>query len=71
MGALSIPLPFPLTPPATEALALWHRLNYCRQLGVTRVMVKGDALNKNSLGVHGWDFSEIGGVVDAVRITMR
>ncbi|KAL6178031.1 hypothetical protein ACLB2K_049551 [Fragaria x ananassa] len=37
-----------------------------------RVMVKGDALNVlNGLNTHGWDLSEIGGVLDAVGVLMR
>ncbi|XP_062018172.1 uncharacterized protein LOC133734535 [Rosa rugosa] len=72
LGALSVPLPFLLTPAVTEALALWHGLNYCKELGVQSVVIKGDALNVlNGLKVDGWDLSEIGGVLDAVGLMMH
>ncbi|KAL6183056.1 hypothetical protein ACLB2K_044467 [Fragaria x ananassa] len=38
---------------------------------MSRVMVKGDALNVLNGLTHGWDLSEIGGVLDAVRVMMR
>ncbi|PRQ57228.1 putative ribonuclease H-like domain-containing protein [Rosa chinensis] len=72
MGALSIPLPASIKPAAIEALALWHGLKYCRELGLRNVAVYGDALNVlNGLNVSGWDLSDIGGVLDAVRLMMR
>ncbi|KAL6179390.1 hypothetical protein ACLB2K_050905 [Fragaria x ananassa] len=45
LGALSIPLPFSLSPLATEPLALWHGLKYCKRLGIQKVEVRGDALD--------------------------
>ncbi|KAL6130570.1 hypothetical protein ACLB2K_068949 [Fragaria x ananassa] len=71
VGALSVPLNLPLSPIATEALALWHGLKFCKELNVERLMIKGDALNVlNGLKVHSWDLSEIGGILDAIRLLM-
>ncbi|KAL6125577.1 hypothetical protein ACLB2K_073633 [Fragaria x ananassa] len=71
LGALSIPLPLSLNPKATEALALWYGIEYGKKLGLLNVDIRGDALNVlNGLNTRGWDFSEIGGVLDAVRLTM-
>ncbi|KAL6123067.1 hypothetical protein ACLB2K_075590 [Fragaria x ananassa] len=71
VGALSVPLNLPLSPIATEALALWHGLKFCKELNVERLMIKGDALNVlNGLKVHSGDLSEIGGILDAIRLLM-
>ncbi|KAL6124460.1 hypothetical protein ACLB2K_076972 [Fragaria x ananassa] len=70
LGALSIPLPLSLNPKATEALALWYGIEYGKKLGLLNVDIRGDALNVlNGLNTRGWDFNEIGGVLDAVRLT--
>ncbi|KAL6131967.1 hypothetical protein ACLB2K_070339 [Fragaria x ananassa] len=53
MGALSIPLHVPSSLAATEALALWHGVNYRKQLGVTTVVVKGNALSVLN-ALHSW-----------------
>ncbi|XP_062007966.1 uncharacterized protein LOC133724996 [Rosa rugosa] len=69
IGALSIPLPVPIKAEATEALALWNGLCYCKELGLRRVKVFGDALNVlNGLTVPSWDLSDIGGILDAIRL---
>ncbi|KAL6226180.1 hypothetical protein ACLB2K_000143 [Fragaria x ananassa] len=71
LGALSVPLPLSLNPKATEALALWYGIEYGKKLGITNVDIRGDALNVlNGLKTRGWDFNEIRGVLDAVKLIM-
>nr|XP_011462069.1 PREDICTED: uncharacterized protein LOC105350822 [Fragaria vesca subsp. vesca] len=71
LGALLVLLPLSLNPKATEALALWYGIEYGKKLGVSNVDIRGDALNVlNGLKTCGWDFSEIRGVLDAVRLIM-
>lgn len=44
-GALAIPVFSSLSPLSTEALALLNGLKYCRELGVSKIEIEGDALN--------------------------
>ncbi|KAL6221367.1 hypothetical protein ACLB2K_009118 [Fragaria x ananassa] len=67
----TVPLPLSLNPKATESLALWYGIEYGKKLGITNVDIRGDALNVlNGLKTRGWDFNEIRGVLDAVKLIM-
>lgn len=43
-GAMTIPCVLPLSPLATEVVALLNRLKYCRKLGLSKIETEGDAL---------------------------
>lgn len=68
MGAISVPMEAVLKPHIIEALALWHGMKLCRQMGVTKLAIAGDAVNViNAIGRNVLDLSDIGGIMDAVR----
>lgn len=54
-----------------EAMALWHGLMYCKHLGLSKVETEGDAFNVlNSLKMDLLDLSEIGGLLDGIRLML-
>ncbi|KAL6189078.1 hypothetical protein ACLB2K_040468 [Fragaria x ananassa] len=68
MGAISVSMEAVLKPHIIEALALWHGMKLCRQMGVTKLAIAGDAVNViNAIGRNVLDLSDIGGIMDAVR----
>lgn len=70
-GAMAIPCVIPLSPLATEALALLNGLKYCRELGVSKIEIEGDALTVlQALDATGVDLSEIGVVIEEVKLVM-
>nr|XP_011465330.1 PREDICTED: uncharacterized protein LOC105351724 [Fragaria vesca subsp. vesca] len=69
MGAISVPMEAVLKPHIIEALALWHGMKLCRQMGVTKLAIAGDAVNViNAIGRNVLDLSDIGEIMDAVRM---
>lgn len=65
-GAMAIPYKLPLSPLATEATAL------CHVLGVSKIEIEGDALSVlKALDSYSLDLSEIGAVVEEIKLLMR
>lgn len=69
---MAIPCVLPLSPLATEVVALLNGLKYCCELGVSKIEIEGDALSTviKALDATGVDLSEIGAVIEEVKLVM-
>lgn len=70
-GAMAIPCVVPLSPLATEAIALLNGLKYFRELGLSKIEIEADALTVlQVLDFTRVDLSEIGVVIEEVKLVM-
>ncbi|KAL6202879.1 hypothetical protein ACLB2K_026583 [Fragaria x ananassa] len=68
LGDLAFPLTSVLKPHIIEALTLWYGMKLSKQVGVSKLIIVGDAVNViHAIGQSGLDLSNIGGVMDAVH----